>query len=117
MLFTLCNHADVPYLYSIYYTVHPSFTVRSPYSYVDARYHVDHVSTWQHLEEERPCGESCPCQPLQHRARADPYIFSLATNPFYLWLICTIFSEAGEDFIPKTLTQLYTWVMLVFANR
>ncbi len=49
--------------------------------------------------------------------RSDPYIFSLATNPFYLWLICTIFSEAGEDFIPKTLTQLYTWVMLVFANR
>ncbi len=50
-------------------------------------------------------------------SRSDPYIFSLATNPFYLWLICTIFSEAGEDFIPKTLTQLYTWVMLVFANR
>ena len=67
--------------------------------------------------EERPCSERCPCQPLQNRARADPYIFSLATNPFYLWLICTIFSEAGEDFIPKTLTQLYTWVMLVFANR
>ena len=28
-----------------------------------------------------------------------------------------IFTEAGEDFVPKTLTQLYTWVMLVFANR
>ena len=68
-------------------------------------------------DEERPCSPSCPCQALQIRAKSDPYIFSLATNPFYLWLICTIFSEAGEEFIPKTLTQLYTWVMLVFANR
>lgn len=82
---------------------------------MDARLHPDQVL--HPLDEERPCKDECPCAPLQIRARADPYIFSLATNPFYLWLICTIFSEAGEDFIPKTLTQLYTWVMLVFANR
>eukprot|EP00095_Tigriopus_kingsejongensis_P008904 maker-scaffold1538_size36768-snap-gene-0.10 protein:Tk08904 transcript:maker-scaffold1538_size36768-snap-gene-0.10-mRNA-1 annotation:"lrr and pyd domains-containing protein 3-like" len=63
------------------------------------------------------CTEECACHALQQRARSDPYIFSLATNPFYLWLICTIFSEAGEEFIPKTLTQLYTWVMIVFAQR
>lgn len=49
--------------------------------------------------------------------RSDPYIFSLATNPFYLWLICTIFTEVGEAFVPRTLTQLYTWVILVFGNR
>ena len=113
-------------LHFIYYTWTISQNLNIS-SYVDARYHVDHVSTWQaqaHSDpgdggfiEERPCTDTCPCQPLQTRARADPYIFSLATNPFYLWLICTIFSEAGEDFIPKTLTQLYTWVMLVFANR
>ncbi len=94
------------------FSIHPS-------SYVDARMNADVpvVTLSNGTVEERPCMESCPCQPLQQRARADPYIFSLATNPFYLWLICTIFSEAGEDFIPKTLTQLYTWVMLVFANR
>ena len=61
------------------------------------------------------------------------YIFSLASNPFYLWLICTIFYEvcsalkimgailyclqAGEGYVPRTLTQLYTWVMLVFSNQ
>ena len=45
------------------------------------------------------------------------YIFSLASNPFYLWLICTIFYEAGEGYVPTTLTQLYTWVMLVFSNQ
>ena len=83
--------------------------------YVDAGAMVKAVATTP--EDERPCSESCQCQALQKRARSDPYIFSLATNPFYLWLICTIFSEAGEEFIPKTLTQLYTWVMLVFANR
>lgn len=68
-------------------------------------------------EREGLCPEDCACHALQQRARCDPYIFSLATNPFYLWLICTIFSEAGEEFIPKTLTQLYTWVMIVFAQR
>jgi len=92
-------------------------------SYVDARLHPETaIAAHRHhadesLDAERPCEDDCPCQALQKRARADPYIFSLATNPFYLWLICTIFSEAGEDFIPRTLTQLYTWVMLVFANR
>ena len=76
--------------------------------------YLDHVAL---LDDERPCTESCPCRKLHDTARNDPYIFSLATNPFYLWLICTIFSEAGEEFVPKTLTQLYTWVMLVFAHR
>jgi len=68
-------------------------------------------------EEELQCSELCPCRTLQNRARADRYIFSLASNPFYLWLICTIFYEAGEGYIPTTLTQLYTWVMLVFSNQ
>ena len=89
-------------------------------SYVDARLFVDHDQGRLYSvanEEERPCGRTCPCLPLQDRARSDPYVFSLATNPFYLWLICTIFTEAGEEFVPKTLTQLYTWVMLVFAHR
>ena len=90
-------------------------------SYVDARLFVDHDQASRLYsvanEEERPCGRTCPCLPLQDRARSDPYVFSLATNPFYLWLICTIFTEAGEEFVPKTLTQLYTWVMLVFAHR
>ena len=45
------------------------------------------------------------------------YIFSLASNPFYLWLICTIFYEAGEGYVPTTLTQLYTWVIIVFSNQ
>ena len=36
----------------------------------------------------------------------DRYIFSLASNPFYLWLICTIFYEAGEGYVPTTLTQV-----------
>ena len=40
--------------------------------------------------DERQCGESCACQKLQDRAQNDPYIFSLAPNPFYLWLICTV---------------------------
>ncbi|CAB4065157.1 unnamed protein product [Lepeophtheirus salmonis] len=62
------------------------------HSYVDARQqYMDRISL---SEDERP-----------------------STNPFYLWLICTIFSETGEEFVPKTLTQLYTWVMLVFAHR
>ena len=92
------------------------------FSYVDARHYVDHersrlYSVANDASDERPCGKHCPCLPLQDRARSDPYVFSLATNPFYLWLICTIFTEAGEEFVPKTLTQLYTWVMLVFAHR
>jgi len=66
---------------------------------------------------EVECTELCPCRTLQTRARADRYIFSLASNPFYLWLICTIFYEAGEGYVPTTLTQLYTWVMLVFSNQ
>ena len=82
---------------------------------------------------ELQCSEICPCRTLQNRARADRwrhpcphhlfkvilirYIFSLASNPFYLWLICTIFYEAGEGYVPRTLTQLYTWVMLVFSNQ
>ena len=88
-------------------------------SYVDARLYVDHESRLYSVanEDERPCSQHCPCLPLQERAKADPYVFSLATNPFYLWLICTIFTEAGEEFVPKTLTQLYTWVILVFAHR
>ena len=88
-------------------------------SYVDARLFVDHESRLYSVanDDERPCSRTCPCLPLQDRARSDPYVFSLATNPFYLWLICTIFTEAGEEFVPKTLTQLYTWVMLVFAHR
>lgn len=91
------------------------------HSYVDARLYVDHENS--HLysvsndDFERPCTKHCPCLPLRERAHSDPYVFSLATNPFYLWLICTIFTEAGEEFVPKTLTQLYTWVMLVFAHR
>ncbi|XP_071744457.1 uncharacterized protein [Lepeophtheirus salmonis] len=85
------------------------------HSYVDARQqYMDRISL---SEDERPCSSQCPCQRLHDSARSDPYIFSLATNPFYLWLICTIFSETGEEFVPKTLTQLYTWVMLVFAHR
>ena len=69
------------------------------------------------------CTELCPCRTLQQRARADRlkssflflwrnlflcgrYIFSLASNPFYLWLICTIFYEAGEGYVPTTLTQV-----------
>ena len=87
-------------------------------------------------ETELQCSEICPCRTLQNRARADRcrdiiiimitvitiivivrYIFSLASNPFYLWLICTIFYEAGEGYVPRTLTQLYTWVMLVFSNQ
>jgi len=96
------------------------------HSYVDARqYHLEDSRLYAvttggrggSYDEESPCGDRCPCQKLQYRAKNDPYIFSLATNPFYLWLICTIFTEAGEDFVPRTLTQLYTWVMLVFANR
>ena len=43
------------------------------------------------------CGGKLTC----HR-----YIFSLASNPFYLWLICTIFYEAGEGYVPTTLTQV-----------
>ena len=42
--------------------------------------------------DERQCSEACACQKLQDRARNDPYIFSLAPNPFYLWLICTVSS-------------------------
>ena len=77
------------------------------------------------------CTELCPCRTLQQRARADRslpfhfsclirwiseqvykiimtrYIFSLASNPFYLWLICTIFYEAGEGYVPTTLTQVH----------
>ena len=90
------------------------------FSYVDARQFVDHESNRLYsvaMDEERPCTKQCPCLPLRDRAKSDPYVFSLATNPFYLWLICTIFTEAGEEFVPKTLTQLYTWVMLVFAHR
>jgi len=89
------------------------------HSYVDARLFVDHETRLYSVanDDERPCSRTCPCLPLQDRARSDPYVFSLATNPFYLWLICTIFTEAGEEFVPKTLTQLYTWVMLVFAHR
>ena len=73
-------------------------------------------------ETELQCSEICPCRTLQNRARADRYrditviimmitslltchclimvryIFSLASNPFYLWLICTIFYEVGEIF-------------------
>ena len=98
------------------------FLFSSPFSfsYVDARLYVDHESRLYSVanhEDERPCSKHCPCLPLQERAKADPYVFSLATNPFYLWLICTIFTEAGEEFVPKTLTQLYTWVILVFAHR
>lgn len=66
---------------------------------------------------EVECTELCPCRTLQQRARADRYIFSLASNPFYLWLICTIFYEAGEGYVPTTLTQLYTWVIIVFSNQ
>lgn len=91
------------------------------FSYVDARLYVDHESSRLYSvangDDERPCTKHCPCLPLRERAKSDPYVFSLATNPFYLWLICTIFTEAGEEFVPKTLTQLYTWVMLVFAHR
>jgi hypothetical protein len=36
------------------------------------------------------------CRVLQRRAMSDRYIFSLASNPFYLWLLCTIFYEAGQ---------------------
>lgn len=43
-----------------------------------------------HEIDERQCGDTCACQKLQDRARNDPYIFSLAPNPFYLWLICTV---------------------------
>ena len=87
------------------------------FSYVDARLYVDQGIYSVANDDERPCTKYCPCLPLQERAKSDPYVFSLATNPFYLWLICTIFTEAGEEFVPKTLTQLYTWVMLVFAHR
>ncbi|XP_023321296.1 NACHT, LRR and PYD domains-containing protein 12 [Eurytemora carolleeae] len=66
---------------------------------------------------EIPCTELCPCRSLQQRALSDRYIFSLASNPFYLWLLCTIFYEAGEGYVPRTLTQLYTWVILVFSNQ
>jgi len=68
-------------------------------------------------EYEVLCTEICPCRVLQQRALSDRYIFSLASNPFYLWLLCTIFYEAGEGYIPRTLTQLYTWVILVFSNK
>lgn len=87
------------------------------FSYVDARLYVDHQHYSVGNDDERPCTKHCPCLPLRDRAKSDPYVFSLATNPFYLWLICTIFTEAGEEFVPKTLTQLYTWVILVFAHR
>ena len=90
-------------------------------SYVDARLYVDHERNGLYSvandDFEHPCSKHCPCIPLRTRAHADPYVFSLATNPFYLWLICTIFTEAGDEYVPKTLTQLYTWVMLVFAHR
>ena len=69
------------------------------------------------VDQELECSEICPCRTLQNRAKSDRYIFSLASNPFYLWLICTIFYEAGEGYVPTTLTQLYTWVMLVFSNQ
>ena len=46
--------------------------------------------TGHHEIDERQCGDTCACQKLQDRARNDPYIFSLAPNPFYLWLICTV---------------------------
>ena len=69
------------------------------------------------VDQELECSEICPCKTLQNRAKSDRYIFSLASNPFYLWLICTIFYEAGEGYVPTTLTQLYTWVMLVFSNQ
>ncbi len=45
---------------------------------------------------------------------ADRYIFSLASNPFYLWLLCTIFYEAGEKrrdtLLFKKRANLYTLV-------
>ena len=44
-------------------------------SYVDARMNADVSLTSSGAIEERPCTETCPCQPLQIRARADPYIF------------------------------------------
>ena len=68
-------------------------------SYVDARqYHLEDSRLYAvtsggrggSYDEESPCGDRCPCQKLQYRAKNDPYIFSLATNPFYLWLICTV---------------------------
>ena len=106
---------------SIRCLVYLSFFLISVSSYVDARLYVDHDRSGLYSvandDFERPCSKHCPCIPLRERAHSDPYVFSLATNPFYLWLICTIFTEAGEEFVPKTLTQLYTWVMLVFAHR
>ena len=61
-----------------------------------------------------PCIKFCPCLPLQDQAHLDYHGFFLATNPFYLWLICTIFSDLGKKIVPETLTQLY---MFVFAHR
>ena len=52
--------------------------------------HVCISYTGHHEIDERQCGDACACQKLQDRARNDPYIFSLAPNPFYLWLICTV---------------------------
>ena len=104
------------YAYPIFWVL-DHFFLLFHFSYVDARQYVDHHAYSVSMEEERPCIPGCPCLPLRDRAKSDPYVFSLATNPFYLWLICTIFTEAGEEFVPKTLTQLYTWVMLVFAHR
>ena len=52
--------------------------------------HVYISNTGHHEIDERQCGDTCACQKLQDRARNDPYIFSLAPNPFYLWLICTV---------------------------
>ena len=52
--------------------------------------HVYISYTGHHEIDERQCGDTCACQKLQDRARNDPYIFSLAPNPFYLWLICTV---------------------------
>ena len=90
--------------FSVFHWKWPSFVLNIFFpllisSYVDARqYHLEDSRLYAvttggrggSYDEESPCGDRCPCQKLQYRAKNDPYIFSLATNPFYLWLICTV---------------------------
>ena len=64
--------------------------------------HVYISYTGHHEIDERQCGDTCACQKLQDRARNDPYIFSLAPNPFYLWLICTVSNFLSMSFSQST---------------
>ena len=79
-------------LFSLYHYIKRSFAlIKQLISIYVGKYEID----------ERQCSESCACQKLQDRARNDPYIFSLAPNPFYLWLICTVSFIFDVLFISK----------------